>query len=541
MHYELQNKKVLLFLFGASGDLATNKVIPALYDLEDKNKLPINLEIHGVSRRDWTDSNYVSIMQENLRKSKSEDVQTNHKSFNPTTWNKLAKKLHFVSGNFDDAQTYKKIHEVIKTKNIQCNTKVNNKSIPKKNNQYEIIFFFSIAPEFYSTVLNGVYNSKLNTYCKNSSTKLVIEKPFGHDYNSAKELNNQILHSFTDEQVYRIDHVLGKDTLQDIITFRKNNFVLQKLLDNQFLDHIQISYLENKGVGERGSFYEKTGVIRDMVQNHLLQMLATATAEIPENLDMLSKNRAEIIKHLKPVNLHEIAIGQYKSDRPGTPSYTKETGIDKQSKTPTFVALKTEIQTTKWKNIPIYMRTGKALSQKFTEILFVFKSSEQNNRQKKYSNASGNLKPNILAFRIQPQEGVFLCMTKADHSANEDDLSNITLDFCYKNSQDRLKDGYENLLYNVFLGDHAYFVDIEEVLNAWKFVDPINHAIELDNATLDKIESPNKSSHSKLYLENYEVGHTDGTPKSIDLIEKENNKPTGRKWYTHDFQAVCKI
>lgn len=473
-----------LIIFGASGNLTGLKLIPALYELAIKKRLPENLVIWGVSRREWSDEDFSHEMRMKF-------IEKNPEGFNEENWKSLiATKLRFCPGDFSNRETFNSLKNKVDAVDKEW------------NQESEKIFYFAVPPESYQTVLNGIRNSQLLTTCQDTCNKLIIEKPFGHDEKSAEELNNQIMAVFAEEQIYRIDHVLGKDTLEDIISFRKHNPIFNAMLQSEYVDHIQISYLEKIGIEHRGEFYEQTGVHRDVLQNHALQILATSVMEIPqdETNSSFSHARAEVFSSLAPVESSNIVAAQYDG-------YTQEQNVSSDSRVPTFMVLKTSLTSGKMKDVPVYIRTGKYLKEKYTEILFVFKSTSVN-----------GLRPNILAFRLQPQEGVFLSLLKRNLTMPQE-LENIELDFCYKDTQQKLTDGYENLLYNVFTGDRTFFVGIEEVFAAWKFIDPISRAL----------------SEQKIAIVTYAKG-TQGPDSAEKLVEKEN-----RHWYTEDFALACKI
>lgn len=478
-----------IIIFGASGDLTSTKLMPALYNLFQRRKLPEEFTIIGFSRRDWSQYDFAKFVEEEFVKSK----------IDMTLWQEFSSRFQFIKGEFTDLESYKKLRSTIKEFDIE-NNGLSNK-----------IFYLSVPPIFYDEIFENIQESGLNTECADKTcSKVVIEKPFGRNYQSAVELNEKLGSIFDEEQIYRIDHVLGKDTLVDIQSFRENNFILSQLLKGELVDHIQISFLESKSIGTRGSFYEKTGVVRDMLQNHLPQMLAVATMDV--EIENKWQARNEIIKSIEPLKKENMIIGQYEDGENNMKpiiAYRKEKDVDQNSLTPTFFAGKTFLNSGSWNKTPVYFRSGKALKNKYTEVTFVFKSKNPT-----------TLKPNMLSFRIQPQEGVYLVLSKRDLS-KENELENIHLDFCYKyNPKSIIRDAYENLLLQVIKGDRTYFVDISEVLSGWKFADNINNFVE---------------NEKSLELEFYKAGSW-GPKGSYDLIERD-----GRKWYTEDFELVCRI
>ncbi|HEX9804910.1 MAG TPA: glucose-6-phosphate dehydrogenase [Candidatus Dojkabacteria bacterium] len=465
-----------IIIFGASGDLTKSKLIPALWNLYIRSKLPENFSIIGVARREWSDEDFATHMNQfiNLENEKEK-------------WETFASHLHFVSGDFEDKKIYTDLSDLIHKKDKEWDI------------ESEKIVYLAVSANSYNTIIDGIDSCTLKDICSIDTSKIVIEKPFGNDYSSAYKLNEKLTSIFNENQIYRIDHVLGKDTLVDIDSFRDSNIIFSDLFNNKYVDHIQISFLENIGVGSRGKFYEETGVIRDMLQNHLVEMLSIAIAPISQNEKEIYKSRARIIDSLSLGSFTDVVVGQYES-------YTKERDVSEDSKVPTFIALKSTLNTPEWKNVPVYFRTGKSLEQKFTEISIVFKSKSE------------NVKPNILSFRIQPQEGIYINVIKRKIGTEE--LENVSLDFCYKyDPKTILRDAYENLLLDVINSSRKYFVDIDEVLGAWKFVDPI----------VKEVES------GRLPIIKYKDG-TWGPQESYELINQD-----ARKWYTEDFQLVCKL
>lgn len=478
-----QKPNLQIVIFGASGDLAYLKLMPALYNIFSKSKLE-HFQIVGVSRRDWSDEDYRDEMKIAVKESKNSELIED-------VWSEFSKNLIFHTGNFQKIEDFEALNQ-------------------KLNKDSQIIYYMSVSPKFYAPILQGLKNSSCADNCKDKDTSVVIEKPFGHNYETAMKLNEEIKKVFREEQIYRIDHVLGKDTLLDILSFRKNNIIIDSILESNNVDHIQVNYLEDLGIKDRGGFYENAGVVRDMVQNHMLQILANATLNIPEktNHESISKARCKIINNFREINTNDVVLGQY-SGNDKKKAYREEVDVDKESDVPTFIAFKAIMSSERWEDTPVYFRTGKSLKQKFTEISFVFKDQGLEGAD-----------PNILSFRIQPQEGIYMILKKRKWD-DEEEIENISLDFCYKHSSDnKIKGAYENLLAQVIKGDKTYFVNIEEVLGGWRLIDQINQAYEKRN---------------QIELQFYKSG-TWGPETSKDLIEND-----GREWYTEKFPLVCNI
>lgn len=478
-------KPTQFIIFGASGNLTANKLLPALYNLAVREKFPTEFEIIGVARKDWSVLEFRIYVHDALQKALGA-------SFDESFWESVFENhISYVQGDFADSTTYTNLHKELSTTD------------KKIGSPTEKVFYLAVPPESYLAILNGLKDSTLCMECHASNSKLVIEKPFGSDYESAVELNTQISHVFSEQQIYRIDHILGKDTLEDVLSFRQNNTIINSLISADLLDHIQVSYLEEIGIEGRGNFFEKTGIIRDMVQSHILELLAVATMDFPLTNDLASiaRLRTKVISSIETPTPENIVLGQYKS-------YAKETDVHAGSKVPTFVAFKTRFTEGKLKDVPLYIRTGKNLKQKFTEILFVFKKTlEQNNTM-----------PNILAFRLQPQSGVFMNLSKRNIDIPEQN-EQVALEFCYKDSEKAPRDGYENLLYQLLNNNRSSFVTMEEVLAGWKFADPLVKY------------STTSEANPTIYSEG-----TYGPEASSTLMSRDK-----REWYTDKFLLICKI
>lgn len=477
-----------LIIFGASGNLARLKLIPGLYHLLRKGRLPKQFKIIGFSRREWSAEHFAQEMLASFKQlHPDEEIDT-------ALWDQLTTHLDFVNGDFSQADAYQRLRGHIEQNDTAWNTCADK------------IFYLSVSGSFYTQILDSLSSNHLDTICAQTGTKVVIEKPFGHDYASAQKLNEQFCSIFKEEQIYRIDHVLGKDTLLDIISFRKNNIILREVMKNEHIDHIQVSMLESIGIGDRGNFYEENGVVRDMVQNHVLQILAIATMNLPQehNSDALRTQRCNVLSSIQTADIKDIVIGQYSNDSHN--AYRDEQDVASDSQVATFIALKTNLGHADMANVPVYIRTGKRLQSKYTEVNIVMKDGE----------FGKGVHPNMVTFRIQPQEGVSINLVK-DKSHYDTMLENISLDFCYK---EVMADAYENLLFEVIKGERSHFVGIDEVLAGWKFVDPINTVHEVDH---------------RLDLIQYEPGSW-GPKESYDLIEKD-----GRYWMTEHFEHVCRV
>lgn len=450
--------------------------------------MPKNYSIIGFARRKWNNLDFSNEMTNRYVKNHQSDSNIKDSA----AWQDFMQHVDYLSSDFSNAQGYDLLEAKL------------NENDKEWGENSEKIFYLAVPPESYDTILINLTNSGLSKICRDNTSKLVIEKPFGHDAKSALALNTQVLKIFSEEQVYRIDHVLGKDPLMDIMSFRKYNYVLKNLLKKEHVDHIQISYTEEIGVADRGEFYERNGVIRDVIQNHILQILSVSTMAVSSDptINIPLTEKKTIIESLRSISTTEIIAGQYQG-------YRSEHGVNSSSNTPTFVAIKTSLTSGDFRDVPIYIRAGKFLKQKTAEILFILKNEYPSLVEL----------PNIIAFRIQPQEGVFMNFSKRNNE-NPDELESISLDFCYHNSNNKIKDAYEKLLLDLLSSQKNAFVHIDEVLASWDFIDPVNRMIEEDKV---------------IKVHSYEKG-TMGPIEADELLVRD-----GRKWYTDKFALACKI
>lgn len=441
MHDQLESFN--LILFGITSNLSQIKIIPALYSFEEKGLFSESTQIIGIARKDWDRNQFENFIKESL---------INHKSikYEDKTLSSLLKKMKYIQGNFnlnDSDAIYPQLTQF------------------KGNN----LFYLATYPNLYEQIFIGLKKYKLNLQ-DNGWSRVMIEKPIGTNWSSSMDLNKKIQDSFYESQIYRLDHYLGKETLQNILAFRFGNVFIQSLMSNQFVEQIQITAAESFGIGARGGYYDSMGALLDVGQNHLLQMLVVATMEAPESFtnDDVTKERIQILENLRPIP-NSLVLGQYNG-------YLYEENIDPNSKTDTFFAFKTEIDNERWRGVPIFIRAGKKLKTDVTEISIVFKQSQN----QIFNNFELESKPNILTFRIQPNEGIGMDMLfkKPGHKFQ---LTRDYMQFCYRNDQKPL-DAYEKLLFDAIKGDATFFNDSPEVSAAWKFIDKLkakNYSIQI--------------------------------------------------------------
>src|SRR3989338_320937 len=429
-----------LVIFGITSNLAQIKLLPALYDMEEKGLLSSDMSVVGISRREMSTSDLQDYVHQVLH---LENIHHRHE-IKEKVFQKLCHRLKYISGDVTDQNLYAKLKKQLNHKNR--------------------IFYLATYPDLYHYVFENLQRHKLNEQ-NGGWVKLMIEKPIGFDLPSAKALNNSLLKYFTEDQIFRLDHYLGKETLQNILTFRFANDIFEPLVNKDFVDHIQITATEDFGIGRRGGYYDQVGALKDVGQNHQLQMLAFATMDAPSKFsnEAITKERIKILKNLHPLP-EKIVFGQYEG-------YRNEENVSVTSSTDTFYALKTYIQNDRFKGVPIYIRAGKKLKQTVTEISIVFK----NPVNKLFSHDE----PNILIYRIQPNEGIVLkILTKLP--GYEAKLQPEYMQYCYRIDPHThyIPDPYERLLVDTIKGDQTFFNDAEEVEAQWAFIDPLAQALK---------------------------------------------------------------
>ena len=435
-------KSLSLVFFGITSNLAQKYFIPALYDMCEKGVLPDNLVILGNARTPMSKEEFALYIHKVLH---LPNIHHQH-SISEDALERLLKKFHYLAGHLDDQAFYKQLSKTLSSFNCT-----------------QTIFYLATYPDLYHHIFENLQKIGLNKQDK-GFVRLMIEKPIGHDLQSAKELNELLLQYFKEDQIYRLDHYLGKETLQNILTFRFSNGIFEPLISRDYIDHIQITAAEDFGIGSRGSYYDRLGALKDVGQNHQLQMLAFATMDAPAEFsnEEVKKYRIKILQSLIP-NRKKVVFGQYEG-------YQKEQNVDPQSQTDTFYALKTYLDNARFKDVPIYIRAGKKLAQTVTEISIIFKTPV--NRLLK--NLDFGEEPNVLIYRIQPNEGIVLkILTKVPgHTVK---LEPQYMQFCYRGDPHAhyIPDPHERLLVDTIHGDQTFFNAAEEVEAQWAFIDPL--------------------------------------------------------------------
>jgi glucose-6-phosphate 1-dehydrogenase len=447
-----------LVIFGVTGDLSRKKLMPAVYDLANRGLLPPGFSLVGFARRDWADEDFAQVVHDSVK----EHART---PFREEVWQQLAKGMRFVPGEFDDDDAFATLRSTIENLDKAQGTGGN------------FAFYLSVPPKFFPKVVEQLKKHKLATPPEGAWRRAVIEKPFGHDLASAQELNRIVHDVFPPNEVFRIDHYLGKETVQNILALRFANTMFEPIWNRSYVDHVQITMAEDIGIGGRAGYYDGIGSARDVIQNHLLQLLALTAIEEPGSFDAEALV-AEKIKVLGAVKLPEdlgahTVRGQYAHGWQGGKEvigYLEEDGIDPESKTDTYAAVKLEINTRRWAGVPFYLRTGKRLGRRVTEIAVVFQRAPYLPFD---SYATEELGQNALVIRVQPDEGVTVRFgSKVPGTAME--VRDVTMDFAYGESfTESSPEAYERLILDVLLGDANLFPRHQEVELSWKILDPI--------------------------------------------------------------------
>jgi glucose-6-phosphate 1-dehydrogenase len=452
----------VLVIFGASGDLTKRKLIPALYNLALEKRLPERFAVVGYARSDMTDESF----RDKMREAVKEFSRTGLKD---DVWQEFANTLYYVRGGYEDPDGFRKLKEFVD--NFDHGSRV----LPAR------VFYLATPPDAYAKLIESIAGAGLAPMETDGEarTRVVIEKPFGIDLQSARELNRRI-HEFLDErQIYRIDHYLGKETVQNIMVFRFANAVFEPIWNRRYVDHVQITAAESVGVENRGGYYEDAGVVRDMFQNHLLQLLCMTAMEPPVGLDADSvrDEKGKLLKSVRPVAAEEVAAaavrGQYgpgRMDGEEVVGYRQEPGVAKNSPTVTYAAIRFFIDNWRWEGVPFYLRSGKRLAKRITEVAIQFKRPPLLLFK---SHAVEDVSPNVLVMRIQPDEGVSLTF-EVKPPGHDMIIRPLSLDFSYEEAfGNSPPEAYEALLEDCIEGDSTLFTRHDWVELAWSLVDPI--------------------------------------------------------------------
>ena len=485
-----------VILFGASGDLAKRKVIPAMYDLAQYNSLGACYAIIGFARTPMTD--------ETFRDNVGEAAKTISEvgPIDPQKWSGFASNLFYTAGDYSDPDSYVRL--VGRLAELEAAKKLCGNRL----------FYLSTPPEVYPDIVEQLGRAGLARPNKpNSWVRIIIEKPFGRDLASAKQLNKIVLNVFEEKQIYRIDHYLGKDTVQNLLVLRFGNGIFEPLWNRNYVDQVQITASETLGVERRGGFYETAGALRDMIQSHVLQLTSLVAVEPPASFDATAvrNEKLKVLQSIRPFNLEMVAQwvvrGQYAPGKiadKSLPGYREEQGVKPDSRTETFVAMRLLVDNWRWAGVPFYLRTGKRLARRSTEIMIQFKRAPHIVFRER------EVEPNRLVLNIQPEEGVSVSFG-AKRPGTEMSIGNVTMNFRYKEGfGGTTRSAYATLLNDCLRGDATLFDRGDSVEAAWSLVDPI----------LD-VWSAAKTAGVPVYSSG-----TWGPKESDQLLERD-----GRQWY----------
>ncbi len=460
-----------MVIFGGSGDLTRRKLVPALYSLSRKRLIPAGFTIVGLSRSPMTDQQYCVKLREWVDKDREGAVSDEE------TWGPFAQGIHYLPADYHDTATYQRLAATLSAHDTTRGTEGNR------------VFYLATAPSDYVDIIRNLGASGLNRdqAGKRGWVRIIIEKPFGRDLSSARALNREVSAVFSEDQVYRIDHYLGKETVQNLLVFRFANGIFEPVWNRQYIDHVQITAAENIGVGTRGAYYEEAGALRDMIQNHIMQLLTLVSMEPPPDFapNSVRDEKAKVLRSIRPFTVKEVGQvsvrAQYATGFVGgkpVPGYREEKGVSPESKTETFVAIRFTIDNWRWAGVPFYVRTGKNLPKRATEIAIAFRRTPHFIFRQTLAE---NVDSNVLAMRIQPNEGITLKFV-AKLPGQAMNIQPVNMDFRYGTTFGlNLASAYERLLLDCMLGDPTLFDRIDSVEAAWTLVQPFLDAWKPDS------------------------------------------------------------
>ncbi len=501
----------IFIIFGGGGDLAHRKLIPALFNLFLDGSLPNEFSVIGLGRRKLNDEAFRQFLHEGVE-------QFSRRKPDADTWNRFASHLSFFSADVADPQSFKSLAEKLSAQDKEWNLQANR------------VFYLAVPPSTIEPIVQGLAAEKLNE--DRERARIVVEKPFGRDLASARKLNRMLLSLFDECQIFRIDHYLGKETVQNILAFRFGNTLFEPVWNRRYIDHVQITVAEQEGVGHRGDYYDQAGALRDMIQNHLLQILCLIAMEAPvsSGSDETRNKKVDVLHAIRPIPPEQVhlfaARGQYASgwiEGTHVSGYRTEPKVNPTSPTETFAALKFFIDNWRWQDVPFYLRTGKRMPARISEVTIQFRSVPH---QTFPSSSFLDSRANRLLIAIQPEEGILLRF-EVKHPGPNMRLSPVMMQFYYREAfKSALPEAYETLLRDIMIGDTALFMRADQTEAAWSVISPILE-------TWDEVEPTG--------FPNYQAG-TWGPEEAGILIARD-----GRSWVLPTFLqcqediAVCRV
>jgi glucose-6-phosphate 1-dehydrogenase len=461
-HSERSPDPCIVVIFGASGDLTKRKLLPALYHLEQAGNLPDKFAVVGVARRPL-EQEFAPDMKDGIESGGGVDAAD-------PMLDRFVNRISYHAMNFDDDSGYGGLKELL----AQVDA--------KEGTQGNRLFYLATAPDYFSDIIKYLGEHGMNQPAEadgpKSWVRVIIEKPFGHDLESAKALNDEVNKVFREEQIFRIDHYLGKETVQNILVFRFANGIFENVWNRNYIDHIEITAAESIGIEGRGPFYEKAGALRDVVQNHVMQLLSFVAMEPPISFESASVRleKLKVFRAIKPIHFADTVRGQYGPgivDGKPVVGYREEDRVHPRSQTETYAALRIEIENWRWAGVPIYIRAGKRMAKRVTEITIQFKQPPLLLFKDNHGRGAEGIKSNIISMRIQPDEGIALRF-EAKIPGPSMSIAPVDMDFCYsKVFGVSSANGYERLLLDAMLGDGTLFAHRDEVEATWALLTPV--------------------------------------------------------------------